>query len=154
MPLNIVLQNADELTSTVPSLENFTHWVNLVVNTMNLPLDCEEVTIRLVDKEESAELNQTYRHKTGPTNILSFPFTPLIGMPKDSLGDLAICVALVEEESLAQHKDQKAHWAHLTIHGILHLCGFDHVHEKDALIMESREIELLNQLGYQNPYES
>ena len=111
-----------------------------------------EVNIRLVSKKESAELNSTYRHKKGPTNILSFPFEPPPGVSSAFLGDLVICAALVNQEAKQQTKTRLAHWAHLVIHGCLHLVGYDHIHDKDAIKMEAIEIQLLEDLGYENPY--
>ena len=115
-----------------------------------------EVCIRVVDSDESRQLNHSYRDKDKPTNVLSFPFTVPDNIPIDStlLGDLIICAPLVAEEAMQQGKESIAHWAHLVIHGILHLLGYDHIEDNDAKIMETIEIELLEQLGYPNPYEA
>jgi probable rRNA maturation factor len=110
------------------------------------------VNIRLVSKKESTELNRIYRHKKGPTNILSFSFEPPPGIFSPFLGDLVICAPLVNQEAQQQAKARLAHWAHLVIHGCLHLTGYDHLHDKDALQMETIEIKLLEDLGYENPY--
>ncbi len=111
-----------------------------------------EVNIRLVSKKESAELNSAYRHKKSPTNILSFPFEPPPGILSPFLGDLVICAPLVNQEAKQQSKTRLAHWAHLVIHGCLHLIGYDHIHTKDAAEMETIEITLLEDLGYEDPY--
>ena len=114
------------------------------------------VTVRIVDHAESAELNQTWRHKTGPTNVLSFPFEMPEGLPAEAvepyLGDLVICAPLVREEAAAQHKSEEAHWAHLLVHGILHLLGYDHIEEDEATQMEALEIRIVTGLGYPDPY--
>ncbi len=110
--------------------------------------------IRVVDSEESAVLNGQYRQKPYATNVLSFPFEAPedVAIAEDYLGDIVICADVVAEEALAQHKPLLAHWAHMTIHGVLHLRGYDHVEEQDALAMESLETQLLTQLGFANPY--
>lgn len=113
-----------------------------------------EVTVRIVGREESAELNSQYRHKSGPTNVLSFPFEAPAGITVPLAGDLIICAPVVADEARDQSKTLTAHWAHMIIHGMLHLQGFDHLNDTDAEIMESLEIRLLDGLGFGNPYES
>ena len=106
-----------------------------------------EMTIRLVDEAEGRELNHTYRHKDYATNVLSFPADvpdDLLDIPL--LGDLVICVAVVEREAAEQGKSLEAHWAHLVIHGCLHLLGYDHIEDEEAEEMESLERELLAEL--------
>jgi probable rRNA maturation factor len=111
-----------------------------------------EVTLKIVDKQEGALLNQQYRQKLGPTNVLSFPYR-VPGQPKNMLlGDLVICAALVKEEAMAQHKPEEAHWAHLVVHGALHLQGYDHIKKEEAELMERLEIQILQQLGFPSPY--
>ena len=107
-----------------------------------------EFTIRIVDETEGAELNQRWRNKPGPTNVLSFP----AGMD-DYLGDIVICAPVVEREAVEQGKTPEAHWAHLTVHGLLHLCGYDHQTDAEATEMERLETELLQKLGYPDPYQ-
>jgi probable rRNA maturation factor len=133
-----------------PSEQQFQSWVDTVLSDRNQD---GEVVIRLVDTAESAELNQQYRHKTGPTNILSFPFEAPPGIEMDLLGDLVICAPLILQEAQQQHKQPADHWAHITIHGILHLLGYDHIVEADAEAMEALEIKLLNMLNIANPYQ-
>jgi len=144
----IILQR-QTTKSYIPSRYYFQRWVNLALAKHNKPV---EVTIRIVNQKESALLNETYRHKTGPTNILSFPFETPPGIKMPLLGDLVICAPLVAKEAKQQQKTLIAHWAHLVIHGILHLLGYDHIKKKDAAQMEKIEIELLARLGFADPY--
>ncbi len=111
-----------------------------------------QLTIRIVDEKESAYLNERYRHKTGPTNVLSFPTEFAEDIPVALLGDIIICAPLVLKEAKTQNKDIQAHWAHLTIHGSLHLLGYDHTNEQDTQQMELYEIDILKQIGFTNPY--
>ncbi|MBD9354925.1 rRNA maturation RNase YbeY [Methylomonas albis] len=134
-----------------PELEQFQQWVDAALAVFEDGADCELV-IRLVDDVESAELNQQYRHKSGPTNILSFPFEAPDGIEMDLLGDLVICAPLIGLEAVQQNKLPEQHWAHITIHGVLHLLGYDHIEDQDAEQMEALEIEILSKLGVANPY--
>lgn len=133
-----------------PSEQQFQQWVDTVLSDQSQD---SEIVIRLVDDTESAELNQQYRHKQGPTNILSFPFDAPDGVEMDLLGDLVICAPLIDREAKEQNKLPEHHWAHITIHGVLHLLGYDHIEEAEAEEMESLEIKLLNMLNIANPYE-
>lgn len=118
------------------------------------------VSIRVVGAAESRRLNRTWRGKDKPTNVLSFP-APAVpqvhaeaGAAHDplQLGDLAICASVVAREAREQGKTSQAHWAHMVVHGVLHLLGYDHEVERDALVMEARETTLLANFGYANPY--
>jgi probable rRNA maturation factor len=114
-----------------------------------------EVTVRVVTARESAALNKRYRRKRGATNVLSFPADPprpLRGAESLPIGDLVICAAVVEREARAQRKPQAAHWAHMVVHGVLHLQGYDHETESQARLMEARERKLLATLGFPDPY--
>lgn len=111
-----------------------------------------EIVVRIVDEQESAELNGQYRHKPGPTNILSFPVEVPEGIALNLLGDLVVCAPVLEKEALAQHKALTDHWAHIIVHGVLHLLGYDHIDETQAELMESKEITILNTLNIKNPY--
>lgn len=115
-----------------------------------------ELVIRIVDEPESRALNQEYRGKDRPTNVLSFPFEAPQGVPPeaagDHLGDLVICAPVVEREAVEQGKPLAAHWAHMVVHGVLHLLGFDHVDSAQAQQMEDREREILDSLGISDPY--
>jgi len=110
-----------------------------------------EVNIRLVDAGESRRLNRRYRHKLRPTNVLSFHYDPAPGRT-GLCGDLVICAPVVAAEATAQGKVRRAHWAHLVVHGILHLRGHDHIDSRDAEVMEAAEIRILKRLGFPNPY--
>lgn len=137
----------------IPTSDQFERWVKAAL--FKYKGDAE-LTIRIVDEEEGAALNEQYRKKSGPTNVLSFPFeapeTP-DGIGEDWLGDLVICAPVVSREAEEQSKQLLSHWAHLVIHGVLHLLGFDHLDETEALEMELYEIEILQGLGIKNPYE-
>ena len=108
--------------------------------------------MRIVGNAESAALNARFRRKSYPTNVLSFPFEAPPGTRSDILGDLVICAPVVRREAHTQRKPVNAHWAHMVVHGILHLRGFDHRKRQDAAVMEKMEIRLLKELGYANPY--
>jgi len=113
-----------------------------------------ELTIRIVDEAEATQLNQTWRLSDGPTNVLSFPFECPPDMDIPLLGDIVICAPLVAFEAIEQQKSQHAHWAHLVVHGTLHLLGYDHLDETQAQVMENLEIGILHHLGYPNPYDT
>jgi|KBSSwiStaDraftv2_1062776.scaffolds.fasta_scaffold562585_2 probable rRNA maturation factor len=132
----------------VPAQQLFEAWITLALQT-HTPA---EVSIRIVSKEESAALNQTYRGKSNATNVLSFPADIPKVVESNLLGDLVICAGVLSDEATAQQKPLQAHWAHITIHGVLHLLGYDHIRDEDANTMEQLEINLLKQLGYDNPY--
>lgn len=136
-------------TSGLPADDEIRRWAGA-----SLADDSSDVqlTIRLVDTAESAGLNAAYRNKQGPTNVLSFPFEPPPGVDSDLLGDLVICAPLVAREAEEQGKTERAHWAHMVIHGILHLRGYDHQTDEQAGIMESRETAILAGLGFDDPY--
>lgn len=128
----------------------FQQWVDAVLND---PDQSSEVVIRIVDDAESAELNERYRHKSGPTNILSFPFEAPPEVEIELLGDLVLCAPVIQREAQEQHKLPEHHWAHITIHGVLHLLGYDHINDAEAEQMEALEIEILQTLNIANPYQ-
>jgi probable rRNA maturation factor len=116
-----------------------------------------ELALRVVGTTESRRLNAHYRGKDAPTNVLSFPAQTLPAPGKGSarpLGDLVICARVLRREARVQGKSLRAHWAHLVVHGALHLIGYDHEHARDARRMERREISVLRSLGFANPYRS
>ncbi|WP_428354637.1 rRNA maturation RNase YbeY [Methyloprofundus sp.] len=113
-----------------------------------------EVLIRIVDTQEITDLNEKYRHKQGPTNILSFPFEkPADVEGLHLLGDLVVCAEVLQLEARNQGKALSDHWAHIIIHGVLHLIGFDHINDTEAHEMETKEVYLLQQLKIDNPYQ-
>lgn len=111
-----------------------------------------EITLRIVDAPEGQALNRQFRNKDYPTNVLSFPYDDIPGAPPLFMGDLVLCAPVIRQEALDQGKMQNAHWAHMVIHGCLHLLGYDHIDPQPAQIMETLEIALLNRLGFPNPY--
>lgn len=119
-----------------------------------LPADRKdaEVTIRVVDEAEITALNREYRGKDGATNVLSFPYETMPAIETALLGDVVICAPVVAMESVAQQKPLEAHWAHMVVHGLLHLLGYDHQKDSEARDMEDHEAQLLARLGYANPY--
>lgn len=142
------IQNASAHIST-PSADEFLHWVTLATSDQK---PNAEVSIRIVDKSESQSLNSQYRGKDKPTNVLSFPAEFPEGVDVPLLGDLVICAPIVAEEAKAQEKSETAHWAHMVIHGTLHLLGFDHIDDREAELMEATETALLKTLGHPCPY--
>jgi probable rRNA maturation factor len=116
------------------------------------------LTIRVVGAAESRRLNRTWRGKDQPTNVLSFPADPLPEQHRAAvrelqpIGDLAICAPVVAREAREQGKPAQAHWAHMVVHGVLHLLGYDHENDRDAAVMEAREVRILAKFGYPNPY--
>jgi probable rRNA maturation factor len=112
-----------------------------------------EVTLRMVDLVESRQLNSDYRNKDKPTNVLSFPFEAPEHIEMPFLGDLVVCAAVVEQEAKEQDKQVTNHWAHLCVHGLLHLLGYDHIDEKEAQEMEGLETAILAKLNIDDPYQ-
>lgn len=110
------------------------------------------IGVRIVNEAESAGLNERYRGKHGPTNVLAFPFEAPRGISTDTLGDLIICAPIVNREARMQGKSESAHWAHMIVHGIMHLRGYDHQTSREASVMERRETAILRRLGYADPY--
>jgi probable rRNA maturation factor len=140
----------------LPKLADFRLWVQAALQGAGRQKACE-VSIRLVEAEESQALNLQYRGKDKPTNVLSFPSdlpeAVLDGLPREPLGDIIICVPVVYAEAEEAGKTSQAHWTHLTVHGILHLLGFDHIEDDEAEEMEGLEIRILEGMGIANPYE-
>ncbi|KJG00323.1 rRNA maturation RNase YbeY [Photobacterium angustum] len=151
MAIYLDLQQATESLDGLPTEAEFQQWLNAAV----IPFQADaEVTIRLVDEQESHALNLEYRGKDRPTNVLSFPFEAPPGMELELLGDLIICRQVVEKEALEQNKPLKAHWAHMVVHGSLHLLGYDHIEDEEAEEMESLETEIMQNMGFVDPYIS
>ncbi|MBE0506029.1 MAG: rRNA maturation RNase YbeY [Marinospirillum sp.] len=155
-PLWVDLQLAVSDETLCPTEAEFVRWASLAL-LPDAPADAE-VTLRIVDDEESQQLNRDYRGKNKPTNVLSFPFESPIDLPPEAelslLGDLVICLPQVLREAAEQQKPALHHWAHLVIHGMLHLQGYDHEDEEEAQYMEAKEVQLLAQLNIPDPYIS
>jgi len=129
-------------------------WVTQAVAAANRSVPSSpELSIRITDMDEAAQFNETYRDKTGATNVLSFPATPPPETDSGLLGDLVICAPLVIKEAKTQDKQATAHWAHLVMHGVFHLLGYDHQTAAEAEAMEMLEIDALASVGYANPYD-
>ncbi|MCK9048205.1 rRNA maturation RNase YbeY [Haemophilus influenzae] len=143
------LQIATENIEGLPTEEQIVQWATAAVQ----PEDNEvEMTVRIVDEAESHELNLTYRGKDRPTNVLSFPFECPDEVELPLLGDLVICRQVVEREAAEQEKPLMAHWAHMVVHGSLHLLGYDHIEDDEAEEMESLETQIMQGLGFVDPY--
>ena len=163
-------------TTDVPSEEQVALWLNKAITRSNPA----EVTVRVVDSDEIQALNREYREKDYATNVLSFPFEPFAAdIPEalaaqmvateqnensdnleeaitesvDFLGDIVICAEVVAKEAAAQKKPLQHHWAHMIVHGTLHLLGYDHINEQDAEEMEALEVKILDELGIDDPYQ-
>ncbi|MDR9480257.1 MAG: rRNA maturation RNase YbeY [Spiribacter sp.] len=145
----IDLQVQSATSAWMPASEDFQTWVEAALKGRR---DAAELAIRVVDRAESQQLNRDYRGKDAPTNVLSFAAELPDGVELALLGDLVICAAVVAEEAREQGKTELAHWAHLTVHGTLHLLGFDHISSVDAKRMEAEERQVLADLGYADPY--
>jgi probable rRNA maturation factor len=138
--------------NSMPNVSQLKHWAKEVLRIKNTPA---ELAIRIVGVKEITDLNFRYRNSDKGTNVLSFPFD----MPKEIndervfLGDIIICADIVNKEAHQQGISKEAHWAHMVVHGILHLLGLDHETDSDAAIMEPEEIKILQTLGFPNPYQ-
>jgi probable rRNA maturation factor len=152
---------APQGSQVLPADSDFQAWAEAVAARLTVE---GELAIRIVDEAESAALNHQYRHKDGPTNVLSFPSQLAQDMPAEMqavlaaeldaepLGDLVICAPVVAAEAQQQGKSLTAHWAHMLVHGLLHLLEYDHVAPDEAQVMEALEIEILGKMGYPDPY--
>ena len=143
------LQIATENIEGLPTEEQIVQWATAAVQPEG---DEVEMTVRIVDEAESHELNLTYRGKDRPTNVLSFPFECPDEVELPLLGDLVICRQVVEREAAEQEKPLMAHWAHMVVHGSLHLLGYDHIEDNEAEEMESLETQIMKGLGFDDPY--
>ena len=150
MTLEVDVQIASE-EDDLPDPECLRAWANAAVGGLR---EDAELTIRIVDEDESARLNSRYREMSGATNVLSFPFDPQPGVNVTLLGDVVICAPIVRREAGEQFKSLSSHWAHMVVHGVLHLLGYNHERDVDADKMETMETRILAELGFDNPYES
>jgi len=148
MTITLDVQNASISTQT-PDESLIESWVGPVLARFK---NTSELTIRIVDEKEGTELNEKWRKSNGATNVLSFPIDGIEEKAPDYIGDIVICAPVVEKEATQQDKSLSAHWAHMVVHGTLHLLGYDHTEEKEAEIMESLETDILEKLGFDDPY--
>ncbi|WP_166422853.1 rRNA maturation RNase YbeY [Paraglaciecola sp. 20A4] len=143
-----------QIASTAPDLPlavDVQSWLEAVFVHQNIPEN--EVTVRIVDVPESQALNLAYRGKDKPTNVLSFPFEAPAGISMNLLGDLIVCSSVVAQEANDQNKALHHHWAHMIVHGTLHLLGFDHIKDDEAQQMEELEVAILKQFSIDDPYQ-
>ncbi|MCP5011164.1 MAG: rRNA maturation RNase YbeY [Aestuariibacter sp.] len=144
--------DADQgLLATLPGEAQVTAWASAVLS--HLHIGDKEITVRFVNNEESQQLNNDYRGKDKPTNVLSFPFECPPEVPLDLLGDLVICVPVIAREAEEQQKPIADHYAHMIVHGTLHLLGYDHIEDAEAEEMEGLEIAILAKLAIDDPYQ-
>jgi len=146
--LQLEVQRASRCAD-LPSDDSIQAWVAAALTGRR---DAAELTVRIVDEDESRQLNGRYRGKDKPTNVLSFPAELPEELDLPLLGDLVICAPVVAREAEQQRKTPSAHWAHMVVHGTLHLLGYDHIQDTDAEVMEKLETGLLAGLGYADPY--
>ena len=149
--MNVTVDIQTASAEPVPDEDDIRHWVRAAL-AGRMSGDAAEVSVRLVDEPEMAALNQNYRDKAGATNVLSFPAEMPAGVTTPLLGDIVICVPVVSREAAEQDKTLDAHWAHMAVHGSLHLLGYDHVDDEEAEVMEALETQILQQLHYNCPY--
>ncbi|SMF54750.1 probable rRNA maturation factor [Alteromonadaceae bacterium Bs31] len=158
--LTLDLENASSLAEKeLPTEQQITRWAQLCLhperfnkNVQKVEISEPSLSIRIVDEEEIQQLNLQFRHKDKATNVLSFPCELPPEVNLDLLGDIVICAPVVAAEAKQQNKEIMAHWAHMVVHGCLHLVGYDHVEDADAAIMEALEISILNALDFPSPY--
>ena len=158
-PLQVELHSEVRALWTPPA-GPLTRWARAALGPLGAG---REISVRIVGRRESQALNGRFRGRNKPTNVLSFPVVALPGPEPDlddgppppiPLGDLVLCAAVVRDEARAQGKPLRAHWAHLVVHGALHLVGYDHEQPRDATRMESLEVRVLRRLGFPDPYRS
>ena len=154
--LNLDLQNASS-AEDIPGEAQVLDWLQQAMAVIENDSDTA-LTVRVVDTDEGRELNLTWRGKDYPTNVLSFPFEMPEGLPPEALdpylGDLVLCAPVVSQEAQEQNKQLDAHWAHLLVHGLLHLLGYDHQSDAEAEVMEALETRVVTRLGYAPPYQA
>jgi probable rRNA maturation factor len=148
MTLIVDIQMASA-SEEAPDPQSIERWVGAAIGNQR---ESTELSVRIVDAEEGQALNEQFRSSTGATNVLSFPFENESPEPLPLIGDIVICAPVVAKEAREQNKALNAHWAHMMIHGVLHLLGYDHQNENDANLMESLETEIMQGLGFPPPY--
>ena len=137
----------------IPEPSHFTHWTQAALRAAKVDEE-KEISIRIVDENESQQLNHQYRNKNTPTNVLSFSCELPEEVNLPLLGDLVICSDVVKQEAQEQNKPLESHWAHMVVHGTLHLLGYDHIDPAEADTMENLETHILTTLGYPAPYDN
>lgn len=152
MNVTVELQNASLDQDGLPSEETLETWAQKALEIGGRTADAE-LTVRLVEPQEIQSLNALYRHIDRPTNILSFPFECPEEVELPLIGDLIVCMQVLRREAEEQGKSVDEHFAHLIVHGCLHLIGYDHIEPQDAQIMEPLEVKAVMALGYDNPYK-
>lgn len=152
MSIQVDVQYGPEVVQdgAVPSPDQISIWTHAALAGRR---EEAQLTVRIVGNDEGTALNETYRHKQGPTNVLSFAVEDADLLPVPLLGDIVICAPVVEREAREQHKEALAHWAHMVVHGALHLLGYDHIDEQEAQAMETQETDILARLGFSDPYQ-
>lgn len=151
MPVVVELSQSedfDQQDDDVPSLSQFQHWANEAC------LDDADVvaSVQVLSKNEMQALNLDFSGKDKPTNVLSFPMNLPEHVDINLLGDMALCAEVINSEAEQQDKSREAHWAHMVVHGMLHLQGYDHIQDDEAELMEELEVQILDRLGFINPY--
>lgn len=148
---SIIIQLAAD-KALVPKKSLLRKWA---IQALSKKIESAEITIRIVDEDEMRELNSTFRQKDGLTNVLSFPFSipDEVQLDIPILGDIVICADVVRREALEEAKSEESHFAHMIVHGVFHLLGYDHENDRDAEIMETLEADIMQSLGYKNPYD-
>ena len=153
MTLRVEVQRAD-LDDFAPDDDFIRTWVSRALEAAGASPHAE-ISVRVVDAKEMRVLNRDYRNKEKPTNVLSFPAGPVAGLPDAEpvpIGDIVVCAEVVGAEAAAQSKPLQDHWAHILVHGTLHLLGFDHIENDEAAAMEGLEIRILGAYGVADPY--
>jgi probable rRNA maturation factor len=153
LELQLDVQLAVEKENDLPTEDQLIQWATTAL-LKRTEHEEPQLTIRFVDEAESQELNHEYRGKDKPTNVLSFPFEAPAHVPIPLLGDLIVCKQVVEREAIEQEKTLTAHWAHMIVHGCLHLLGYDHIEDEEAEEMEGIERVVMAELGFEDPYKN
>ena len=149
--MSLVDIQVEDRSSKAPDESQLSDWIETIFSVLKCPPTA--LTIRIVDEEEMTELNRRYRGENRSTNVLSFPFEPLPKIDVDLLGDIVLCGSVVAREAMTQKKSLMGHWAHMIVHGMLHLFGYDHETDCQAKEMEGVEQKLLARLGFSDLYK-
>lgn len=150
-PFNSSYLQIESTFAEIPDSSQLIKWINFFLQSLGIE---QTFTLRIVDYDESAKLNEAYRKKTGPTNVLSFFYEFPPEIENNYLGDLVICAPVLFAEAQEQKIPLDFHWAHIIVHGLLHLLGFDHVNDDEAFLMQAKEAELLKACGFNTEFLS